>query len=294
VSTAAQRLGPPTECAKRPSSLTSSRRLDDAADHASSRSVLSRNALLPILPDTDEFPRAAGIATPPAVFGPDMSPDTPEFSWIVMGTSGRLKTNDNRGGTHAASRIRDSGATRCHSRLLRWSGAGERMGREKLVKDRHVSSYGKVRATGATASSLLEQLKMAEPEGWSRLVHLYGPLVYGWCRQMGLQSQDAADVVQEVYRVVATRISDFRRERTASFRSWLKTITRNKVLDIWRRSQREPPGAGRTEAQMRMAQMAEPDPEERNGDRYILWGGLGGLECEQSARQLLVTFLSRA
>ena len=128
------------------------------------------------------------------------------------------------------------------------------------MKDPNVSSYGRGRAAGATASSLLEQLKMAEPAGWSRLVHLYGPLVYGWCRRMGLQPEDAADVVQEVYRSVAAKILEFRWERPAAFRSWLKTITRNKVRDFWRRARREPAGVGGTAFQLRMAELAELEP----------------------------------
>jgi RNA polymerase sigma-70 factor (ECF subfamily) len=53
-------------------------------------------------------------------------------------------------------------------------------------------------ASEATSSSLLERVKTQDPQGWQRLLALYGPLVYHWARQSHLQDQDAADVVQEV------------------------------------------------------------------------------------------------
>ncbi|MFH1922159.1 MAG: sigma factor [Planctomycetota bacterium] len=41
---------------------------------------------------------------------------------------------------------------------------------------------------------------------------LYGPAVYRWARQAGLQASDAADVVQEVFTNVAADIATFRRD----------------------------------------------------------------------------------
>ena len=37
---------------------------------------------------------------------------------------------------------------------------------------------------------------------WKRLVALYSPLVYGWCRDGGLPAGDAANVLQEVFLAV--------------------------------------------------------------------------------------------
>src|SRR5437764_1344254 len=86
-----------------------------------------------------------------------------------------------------------------------------------------------------TPLSLLLRLKRDEQPAWERLVKLYTPLVYRWCRQHGVQAADAADVGQEVFQAVARRIHDFRRERPGdSFRGWLRTITRNKVRDYYR------------------------------------------------------------
>ncbi len=114
-----------------------------------------------------------------------------------------------------------------------------------------------------TSTSLLARLRDDDDAGWRRLVRLYGSLVYSWCRQKGLQAEDAADVSQEVFRAVARHIREFHHDRPGdSFRKWLKTIANNKIRDHWRRQDRQPQAAGGTEAQMQLAQHPdEADPE---------------------------------
>ncbi|HEY7427534.1 MAG TPA: sigma-70 family RNA polymerase sigma factor [Gemmataceae bacterium] len=115
----------------------------------------------------------------------------------------------------------------------------------------------------ATSRSLLERVKADEPQAWDRLVRLYAPLVFQWCRGWDLREQDAADVFQEVFQAVATHIGTFRKEREGdTFRGWLRTITRNKVHDHFRRLGREPEGVGGTDAQARLAQLPAPSPRE--------------------------------
>ena len=110
-------------------------------------------------------------------------------------------------------------------------------------------------------SSLLELLRANSPEAWRRLIHLFGPLVYRWCRGRGLQAADAADVGQDVFRAVAANIGQFRRDRpNDSFRGWLWTVTRNKIADHWRRRQKHPEASGGTDAQMRFANIAAEEP----------------------------------
>ena len=67
-------------------------------------------------------------------------------------------------------------------------------------------------------------------------MRLYGPLVYGWARNTGLQAADAADITQEVFAVVQQKISSFEPDRKpdGSFRSWLWGITRLCMLEHFR------------------------------------------------------------
>ena len=105
-------------------------------------------------------------------------------------------------------------------------------------------------------SSLLYRLKAKSPEAWRRMVHLFGPTVYQQCRSGGLQAADASDVTQDVFRVVATRIGGFHRNRsTGTFRGWLWTITRNKIADHWQLRQKNPEAYGGTDAQIWIANL---------------------------------------
>ena len=47
--------------------------------------------------------------------------------------------------------------------------------------------------TGSASSSLIRLVKRRDPEAWQRLAKMFGPVVYGWGRQSGLQASDAAD-----------------------------------------------------------------------------------------------------
>jgi RNA polymerase sigma-70 factor, ECF subfamily len=112
--------------------------------------------------------------------------------------------------------------------------------------------------SGSTSSSLLIKVKACQAEAWQRLVQLYGPLVYRWCRQSSLQEEDAADVGQEGFVAVAHGIIDFRRDRPGdSFRGWLWQITRNKIRDHFRRQQGRAVAQGGTEAQQRLDEIPE-------------------------------------
>src|SRR5947209_11142031 len=101
-----------------------------------------------------------------------------------------------------------------------------------------------------TSLSLLQRIRDGDQAGWRRVVELYTPLVYHWCRRWGADGADADDVLQEVFQAAAVSITSFRREREGdTFRGWLRGITRNKVLVFWRVRGRNPEPAGGSEAQ---------------------------------------------
>ena len=96
-----------------------------------------------------------------------------------------------------------------------------------------------------TSPSLLGRATSGDEMAWQRMVQIYGPLVYSWARRTGLQPQDAADVTQETFATVSTRLPVFDSERSgATFRGWLWTITRNKAADLVRRGQSQPGARG--------------------------------------------------
>jgi RNA polymerase sigma-70 factor (ECF subfamily) len=123
----------------------------------------------------------------------------------------------------------------------------------------------------ATSLSLLMRLKAKDAAAWDRLVMLYAPLVYYWCRKMDLPDQDAADVFQDVFGAVAANIDSFRKELPGdTLRGWLRIITQNKVYDHFRRQGREPQAAGGTEANLRLAQLpAIDDRVADEGEKHV-------------------------
>jgi RNA polymerase sigma-70 factor (ECF subfamily) len=119
---------------------------------------------------------------------------------------------------------------------------------------------------GNTPRTLLARAKENDPTAWGRLVHLYTPLVYHWCGRCGVRRPDADDIVQEVFRAALGSLGGFRRDHPgATFRGWLRGVTRNTLNDHFRRAGREVRAEGGTDAYLRMhgvaARPAEPADE---------------------------------
>jgi len=112
-----------------------------------------------------------------------------------------------------------------------------------------------------TRPSLLVRLRAPDQQqAWTEFVEIYTPLVYGFCRQRGLQDADAADVTQEVMRALAGAMKDFDYQpNKGRFRAWLYTITRNKFNTFLDKRRRQPQGSGETTVQQFIE--AQPCPE---------------------------------
>ena len=107
-----------------------------------------------------------------------------------------------------------------------------------------------------TSSSLLHRALAREPDAWERLVSLYSPLVHHWCRQAGIADHEVADITQEVFAAVASSLGQFQPDQPGTtFRSWMRGITRHKLLAPRDRGE---PAAGGTDAQIRLQQVPAP------------------------------------
>ena len=114
-----------------------------------------------------------------------------------------------------------------------------------------------------TSPTLIAALRDQNPDAWNRLVQLYAPTVVQWCRHMKLAEQEIPDVLLEVFQAVATRLHQFRRIRESdTFRGWLRTVTKNKVIDHFRVRDRQAIGTGGTEAQTRLVGIPEAKTSE--------------------------------
>jgi RNA polymerase sigma-70 factor (ECF subfamily) len=109
-----------------------------------------------------------------------------------------------------------------------------------------------------TSLSLLQRARSDDQEAWGQLVQLYGPLVHRWCKRSGLRDEDSADVFQETFQSVSTHLASFAPNRSVgSFRSWLRSIARTKIVDHFRRLKQQPRGQGGTDAQMQLADVED-------------------------------------
>lgn len=118
----------------------------------------------------------------------------------------------------------------------------------------------------ATSLGLLARAQARQEEAWRRLVELYGPLVFHWCRRAGLGDDDTADVFQEVFQAVSQHLPRYRHDRSGdTFRGWLRTICRNKIRDHFRAAPAQ--GAGGSEALRALHEVPDPLPDDEADDR---------------------------
>ena len=90
----------------------------------------------------------------------------------------------------------------------------------------------------ATPVSLLERLKQPQDrEAWERFVQLYTPLLYSWARRTGLDHNDTADLLQDVFATLVEQMPTFRYQPGGNFRGWLRTVLLNRWRELQRRKQ---------------------------------------------------------
>ncbi len=119
----------------------------------------------------------------------------------------------------------------------------------------------------STSVSLIERVRRRDEAAWRRLVDLYGPLVFTWCRQWGLRADECADLMQEVFSSVAKGIAGFRRDSEGdSFRGWLRVIARNATSQYLRQQARQPRAVGGSSAHQRLQELDSEPPQDVQSD----------------------------
>ncbi len=128
-------------------------------------------------------------------------------------------------------------------------------------------SSPKEAGTDATSVSLLERVKAQDATAWQRLVDLYSPLLLSWFRQRGVDGENANDLLQEVFKAVATHIAGFRRERPGdTFRGWLRVVARNQIALHFRRGAHREQAVGGTSAQVRLQELPDEKADDADTD----------------------------
>lgn len=87
-----------------------------------------------------------------------------------------------------------------------------------------------------TPASLLERLRQPDARAaWDRFVELYTPLFYYWAKRLRVQSDDAADLVQDLFTTLVEQMPNFLYHPSKRFRGWLWTVFINRHRALRRR-----------------------------------------------------------
>ncbi|MCA9057003.1 MAG: sigma-70 family RNA polymerase sigma factor [Planctomycetaceae bacterium] len=127
-----------------------------------------------------------------------------------------------------------------------------------------------------TSASLLERLCSSPNDlDWQRLIDVYTPLIRSWIRRYSTSQRDAEDVVQEILTVLLRKLPQFERQRTGSFRAWLRSIAVNCLRDSWRNSRFQARAVGGSEFRLVLEQMSDANSElsqlwDREHDDHVL------------------------
>jgi RNA polymerase sigma-70 factor (ECF subfamily) len=127
-----------------------------------------------------------------------------------------------------------------------------------------------------TSISLLDRLKSAKPDApeWRKLTHLYLPLIRYWLGRVPSLHDEADDLAQEVLVVLLRELPLFERQRSGSFRAWLRQITVNCIRTFLRDRGQRPLARLGEDADNFVSQLEDPNSDlsrqwDRDHDKHV-------------------------
>ena len=127
-----------------------------------------------------------------------------------------------------------------------------------------------------TRQSLLFRAQSGEADAWKDLTDLYRPLIIGWLNRQGVPIRDLEDLSQEVLLSVVKQLPGFQHSgNRGAFRSWLRTIVRNRTINYWSALDAQTQASGGSGATAALQQIADPDSElnrqwDEEHDHYVI------------------------
>lgn len=106
---------------------------------------------------------------------------------------------------------------------------------------------------------LLERVAAADREAFRLFYDRHAPQVLAYVRSLGRSRDASEDVVQEVFLAVWRKAGTYRPER-GDVAGWLYTMTRSKVVDLWRKL---PTGSDQSSEETLAALSERPEAESR-------------------------------
>jgi RNA polymerase sigma-70 factor, ECF subfamily len=138
----------------------------------------------------------------------------------------------------------------------------------------------RTRLLPGTPVTLLQRIKEArDTTAWDDLVRLLAPLIDFWVRRTVPDANDRADIAQDVFLELSKRLPAWEYDASRSFRAWLRTVTRSRCVDFFRRR-------GRPDAEYELSQVLAdqaPDLVEQHEVRLLTRSALKLLRTQVRA-----------
>ena len=114
-----------------------------------------------------------------------------------------------------------------------------------------------------TSLSLIQRLAAdGNDADWQKMLAIYRPFVFQRVSTYPLLVDQAEDIVQETVMVLMRELPTFERQRTGSFRAWLRGIVLNQLRYAARRSKKTPTPVGNSEKLLeQIEQLSDPSSE---------------------------------
>jgi len=92
-----------------------------------------------------------------------------------------------------------------------------------------------------THPSLLVRLRdQMDASAWNEFVSIYSPIIFSFCKKHGISNHDSQDICQETMVRVIQLMPEFKYSpERGHFRSWLKKVTLNRMVDYFRAKKNE-------------------------------------------------------
>src|SRR6476646_5359213 len=118
--------------------------------------------------------------------------------------------------------------------------------------------------TPTTRASLLFRLRSPQDqEAWMEFVAIYEPVAYRLLRRHGLQDADAREVMQELFMAVSRSIKSWDpTKEQGAFRSWLRRVARNLVINWLKHRNRQATATGGSDLQSMLEMLSEESAPE--------------------------------
>ena len=100
------------------------------------------------------------------------------------------------------------------------------------------SSQGSIRAGLDSESTLVERCLSGDDAAWEELIRVHTRRVYSLCYRFTGRDAEAQDLTQEVFLRIFKNLATFRSDE-GCFSTWLARLTRNLLIDNYRRTRQE-------------------------------------------------------